>query len=97
MERAGLGDTPRLGMRGASLDETRLAGLAVIGAGDLELSRLKELRKSAVDIGRRGTEGDLAYGEGVVAESGLKLWPTSKSLVLVLEFQRGRLFSVDDD
>jgi hypothetical protein len=64
------------------------------GAGDDDVSRLRGLGSGIeedVDLGVRVGGGILRYGDGVVCERGLKLWPTIKSLVFGLEFQRGLL------
>lgn len=66
---------------------------------DLRLSWLNDF---ATDSGRRGVgnivgvETFFAYGDGILTESGLKLCPTSRELVFVLPFQRGRFEGIGD-
>lgn len=88
-----MGDSERPGLR-ENLLEKRLTDLVVGGAGDAEKSRRKGLDDGTVDEGRevRGGAEDLRNG---FAEEGLEWKPTSKSLVLVLMFHRGRLFNGD--
>ena len=44
----------------------------------------------------RAGVASLRYGEGVVTDSGLKLWPTMVSRMFVLEFHRGLLTGVSE-
>jgi hypothetical protein len=84
MEGLGDGDAVRPGLRKPRRLDIRLADLAVGGTGDVDGSR-----GGIVDEGRVPREGAVCLrNEGV---QGLYLCPTSRSLVFVLVFHRGRL------
>ncbi|OOF98912.1 hypothetical protein ASPCADRAFT_127499 [Aspergillus carbonarius ITEM 5010] len=80
----GVGEPCRTGLRDASRLDTRLKDRAVIGPGDIDMSR-RNGPMGTVDAGR--LEG-LRTGDGL----GLLVY---KSLVLVLVVHRGRLVRVD--
>ena len=93
--------TSRRGVERTEIGEAvREKGGLLLGTGDLKFSRLYDLRQLAVERGR----GMVVVGvpflecEGVVGGGiGLYLWPTSKLLVFVLPFHRGRVGIGDGD
>lgn len=72
----------------------RRPGPIRFGAGELDVARLRGLGmpRESMDAPDRGV-GSFRYEEGVVQERGLKWWPTTKSIVLALEFHRGLLLT----
>jgi hypothetical protein len=78
----------------------------VVEAGRMEgdgdrAERLKGLRTGSEDwldkrLIDRGDSFPLLYGEGVVSDNGLKLWPTTVSRMFTLEFQRGLTAGLSD-
>jgi hypothetical protein len=72
----------------------------VEGGGERADERLSGLR-TGIDkldalLTDPGVSKPLRYGEGVVKVSGLKLWPTTVSFMLTLEFQRGLTAGLSD-
>lgn len=88
------------GRRGAWCEGVVEAG-RVVGGGD-RAERLNGLRTGIDEpldmrLMERGVVSvPLRYGDGVVRVNGLKLWPTTVSRMLTLEFQRGLTAGLSD-
>lgn len=76
-----------------------MVGVSPDGIGDSDMDRPTGLRTvgsfvspevGVMDEADRNVLGDLAYGLGVVAESGLKLWPVSRFDLFAPPFHAGR-------